>query len=136
MLQKGSDGGRKSKRIARYTDRAIHQDIKERARHMRKHPTAAENLLWDRLRRKQVANLRFRRQQPIGRYIVDFYCAEARLVIELDGASHAQPGQIEHDRERQLFLESLELRVLRFPNEQVLYSTEIVLIEITKAIMR
>ena len=93
-------------RIGRYTNRAINRDIKERARLMRTNLTPAENILWQRLRRKQVGDLRFRRQHPIGRFIVDFYCAEARLVIEVDGEIHDEPGHTEYDEERQRFLQA------------------------------
>ena len=113
-----------NKRIPRYTDRAVYRDIKERARHMRKHPTFAEAILWQRLRHKRVNGFRFRRQHPIGRFIVDFYCAESRLVIEVDGASHSQPGQAEYDQDRQCFLEQMGLKLLRFTNEQVTRETD------------
>ena len=116
-----------SGRIARYTDRAISRDVKERARYMRKNLTPAESILWQRLRRKQVGGLRFRRQHPIGRFIVDFYCAEVKLVIEVDGAVHFQPGHDEYDAARQGFLEQLGLNVLRFDNAQVLRETDKVL---------
>ena len=109
-----------------YTDRAIYHDIKARARLMRQNPTLAEDILWRRLRRKQVGNLRFRRQHPIGRFIVDFYCAEAKLVIEVDGSVHNEPGHDEYDAERQAFLEELGLNVLRFENTQVLRETDAV----------
>ena len=94
---------------------------------MRKNPTPAEHLLWQRLRHKQVAGLRFRRQHPINRFIVDFYCAEARLVIEVDGSIHAAPEQAEYDADRQMFLDQLGLQVLRFSNTQVLTETDAVL---------
>ena len=102
---------------------------------MRKHPTAAEKILWERLRGKQLAGLRFRRQHPIGRFIVDFYCAEARLIIEVDGAIHEQPGHDDYDSERQRHLESLDARVMRFTNDEVLYDTEQALATITDAIL-
>ena len=114
-------------RIARYTDRAISLDIKERARIMRKNLTPAENILWQRLRKKQFGGLRFRRQHPIGRFIVDFYCAEARLVVEVDGAVHDEAGHAEYDEDRQRFLQALGLRVLRFSNAQVINETDAVL---------
>src|SRR5579883_2859889 len=60
------------------------------ARKLRKSPTDAEIRLWSRLRRKQIEGFRFRRQQPIGRYIVDFFCPEAKLIIEVDGGQHAE----------------------------------------------
>ena len=126
----------RSGRIARYTDRAIHRDINERARKLRKNLTPAEDVLWQRLRRKQVGGLRFRRQHPIGRFIVDFYCAEAKLVIEVDGSVHRQPGHDEYDADRQLFLEHLGLKVLRFENAQVLQETDAIVEAIAEELLR
>jgi len=85
------------------------------AKHMRKNPTGPENALWDRLRQKQLFGLRFRRQQPIGPYIVDFYCSELRLVIELDGAGHEQ--QAAYDLKRKSWLESEGYRVNRIGSD-------------------
>jgi len=96
------------------------ETLKPRARSMRKDPTPAEAKLWSRLRKKQVAGLRFRRQHPIGQFIVDFYCAEARLVIEVDGSVHDEPEVAERDTSRQQHLESLGLRVFRVTNGLVM----------------
>ncbi len=85
---------------------------------MRCEPTPAEKQLWQKLRNKQLLGFKFRRQQSIDRFIVDFYCAEARLIIEVDGEIH-EYTQAE-DTLRQEFLESLGLRVVRFKNEEVL----------------
>ena len=81
------------------------------ARDSRKAPTASEDLLWQALRRKPLG-VRIRRQQPIGPFIVDFYCSKARLVVEIECPIH----QIQHarDQDRQALLESLGLRLLRF----------------------
>ena len=76
--------------------------------------------LWSRLRRKQLLGLQFYRQKPIHQYIVDFYCAGARLVIEVDGGQHWQPDHAEGDRERDAVLAQLGLEVLRFSNREVL----------------
>ena len=86
---------------------SVYRDLKERARLMRKYPTLAEAILWKCLRHKQVRGCRFRRQHPIAnvRFIVDFYCVEKNLVIEIDGAIHYQLGQGEYDENRQQFLE-------------------------------
>ena len=108
--------------------------MKKRARFMRKHPTPAEAILWARLRKRQVKGFQFRRQHPIVRFIVDFYCAEAKLVIEVDGSIHNQPGHDEYDAERQNFLEALGLRVLRFSNTQVVTKTDVVLDAIAEAL--
>lgn len=109
-----------------HTDHAIYREIQERARYMRQNPTPAESILWQRLRHKQIGGFRFRRQHPINRFIVDFYCAEARLVIEVDGSVHDEPGHTEYDDDRQRFLRDLGLRVLRFSNAQVIREADAV----------
>ena len=90
------------------------------ARTLRANPTDAEHLLWLHLRSKQLANLRFRRQQPIGPYIVDFFCPSAKLVIELDGDQHGTSRGIAYDTVRSDFLTRHGCRVLRFSNSDVL----------------
>jgi very-short-patch-repair endonuclease len=97
----------------------------ERARQLRQKPTDAELRLWKHLRAKQLDGLRFRRQHPIGTYIVDFFCAEAKLIIEVDGGQHAAPES--RDDIRTAWLESRGYRVLRFWNNDVLTNTEGVL---------
>ena len=92
---------------------------------MRREPTRAEDRLWQRLRNRQASGLKFRRQHAIGRFIVDFYCAEARLVVEVDGAVHEDTA--DEDAARQEFLESRGLRVLRFSNDEVSKSLDRVL---------
>lgn len=89
------------------------------ARANRKVPTPAENLLWQKvLRGKRFGGYKFLRQKPIGPYVVDFYCAELQLLIEIDGDSHAE--QQKYDAARTLFLEQQSLRVLRYANRDVL----------------
>ena len=119
-----------------HTDRAIYLDIRERARFMRGNPTPAENILWQRLRQKQVGGFHFRRQHPIGRFIVDFYCASARLVIEIDGSIHEAPEHREYDEARQAHLEEIGLRVLRFSNAQVINQMDSVVEVIAESIGR
>ncbi|MFB6343454.1 endonuclease domain-containing protein [Saccharicrinis sp. FJH62] len=97
----------------------------EKARILRKHMTKTEKLLWERIRKKQINGYHFRRQHPIDCYIVDFYCHELKLVIELDGEIHQ--FQKEYDKERQSELEAIGLKVLRFRNEDVEYSMESVI---------
>src|SRR3546814_4200207 len=92
---------------------------------LREDATDAERKLWYHLRRKQVGGLRSRRQYPLGPYIVDFVCLPARLVIEVDGGQHAE--QVERDTMRTAWLESQGFRVIRFWNNEVLYSIEGVL---------
>ncbi|MEO1375307.1 MAG: DUF559 domain-containing protein [Cyanobacteria bacterium J06635_10] len=91
--------------------------LKPLARQMRCEPTPAEKRLWLKLRHKQLLNFKFRRQHAIDRFIVDFYCGEAQLIVEVDGNIHDYTQ--EEDAIRQEFLESLGFRVVRFRNEQV-----------------
>ena len=86
------------------------------ARQNRKEPTAGERRLWERLRDRQLEGAKFRRQGRIGRYIVDFVCLEAKLIIEIDGPLHEL--RVEKDLERQRWLESDGYRVLRFTDKQ------------------
>jgi very-short-patch-repair endonuclease len=97
------------------------------ARELRKNQTEAKKLLWSRIRRKQILNVQFKRQRPIGKYIVDFYGVEAKLVIELDGSQHYEPDAMANDLERTKMLESLGLKVIRFDNVQVFNELESVL---------
>jgi len=84
---------------------------------LRKNSTEAEKLLWRHLRAKRMLGFKFRRQQPIGRYIVDFACFEKRIVIELDGGQHAE--NIKQDKMRDDFLKSEGFRVLRIWNNEL-----------------
>jgi poly(A) polymerase len=106
-------------------------ELKPRAREMRRKPTEAEDSLWQALRRKQLDGLVFRRQHPINRFVVDFYCPAKNLVVEVDGAIHDQSREM--DRARQEFLESLGLHVLRFSNDAVLHNSDAVLNRIRAA---
>ncbi len=90
----------------------------QRARDLRKRSTDAERLLWKHLRTKRMNNLKFKRQQPIGNYIVDFICFEKRIVIELDGGQHAL--QRDKDKGRDSWLEGQGFLILRFWNNDVL----------------
>jgi very-short-patch-repair endonuclease len=92
--------------------------LKPAVRQLRHDQTRAEDALWEYLRNRQIANLKFRRQHAIDRFVVDFYCADASLVIEVDGSAHNDSRA--QDALRQDFLESMGLRVLRFPNDDVL----------------
>ncbi len=84
---------------------------------MRKHPTKAEVLLWEELRAKQLAGYKFRRQHPIGSFIVDFYCPLRKLVIEIDGPVHN--NQKAYDKTREDYLQAMGFTVLRFANQKV-----------------
>jgi very-short-patch-repair endonuclease len=102
----------------------IHPSIRTRARELRQPQTPAERALWRRLRNRQLGP-KFRRQHPIGRFIVDFYCAEARLATEIDGDSHAE--QAKYDAQRTAWLAEQGTRVIRFTNRQVHQQIEAVL---------
>jgi very-short-patch-repair endonuclease len=97
----------------------------ESARRLRAKMTDAERKLWSLLRRKQLQGFRFRRQVPLGPYVVDFTCMSARLIMELDGGQHAE--RTEHDERRTAWLASIGFRVLRFWNGEVFTNTEGVL---------
>jgi very-short-patch-repair endonuclease len=100
---------------------------------MRREPTPAEEVLWDKLRRNRM-NVKFRRQHPIGSYIPDFYCFAGRLAIELDGSQHGSEGAVEYDEARSDFLAAIGNRVLRFSNDQVLDNADAVLARIYEAL--
>jgi len=91
----------------------------KRAKTHRRQLTAAENVLWQDLRRKQVGGFHFRRQVPIGPFIADFACAKEKLVIEVDGIGHAEPDEIARDAKRTAYPENLGWRVIRFMNVEI-----------------
>jgi len=91
----------------------------QRARALRKRLTDAEVVLWSRLRRNAAGGFHFRKQHPIGPYIADFACTEARLVVEVDGDTHSTDAELEHDRKRDMYLKAHGWRVLRVSNEDV-----------------
>jgi very-short-patch-repair endonuclease len=90
------------------------------AKYQRSHPTDAERKLWALLRGKQVYGLRFRSQHPIGPYIADFFCAPAKLLVELDGDQHGTDQGLSHDAARTRWLEARGYHVLRFSNHAFL----------------
>jgi very-short-patch-repair endonuclease len=100
----------------------------KRARELRKTPTDAERKLWHYIRDKQIEGFRFRRQRPIGNYIVDFICLEAKLVVELDGGQHAEQQQ--YDAKRTDYLVAEGLLVWRYWNNEVMQNIEDVLEDI------
>jgi very-short-patch-repair endonuclease len=108
--------------------------LKEPARSLRTSMTDAEQVLWHRIRRKQIQNVQFYRQRPLLSFIVDFYCPAAKLVVELDGSQHFETGHQAKDRARDAALAGLGLRVLRFDNRQVLLETDAVLAAIDEAV--
>ena len=92
----------------------------QRARALRRRLTLPEVLMWTALRGRRLAGLRFRRQHPIGPYIVDFYCEDLKLAIEIDGQSHDHPDRIERDRRRDDWLHRQGVRVIRIAARTVL----------------
>jgi len=101
------------------------ETIKHLAKKLRKNMTDAERLLWQHLRNRELGGYKFRRQRPIGPYIVDFVCLDKKLVVEVDGGQHA--GQMELDTKRFDYLKEKGYRVMRFWNNEVLTETESVL---------
>ena len=93
-----------------------HVDLKRR---LRSNMTGPETRLWSRLRARRLQGLKFRRQHGIGPYIVDFYCPEQSLVIEVDGNSHADADHIVRDQLRDKYFQSLGLRVIRYFNDEI-----------------
>jgi very-short-patch-repair endonuclease len=89
---------------------------------MRTEPPRAEALLWEHLRDRRLGGFKFRRQYAMDGFILDFYCAQAKLVVELDGASHI--GRESYDRDRTIWLEVCDLEVVRYPNEMVFNSID------------
>ncbi len=98
--------------------------LKTSARRLRSNSTDAEILLWSRLRGKQLLNVQFYRQKPIGDYIADFYAPLGKLVIEVDGGQHYEENYLQKDQERDFFMEQQGLKTLRFNNLQVLQSID------------
>src|SRR5688572_9377130 len=96
---------------------------------------SAESALWSKLRRRQLLGYKFRRQYSVGTYVVDFYCAELRLAIELDGDSHFQTGAQSRDREREAFIKSFGIDFLRFRNVEVFEQLSDVLDAIAREVL-
>ena len=94
--------------------------FKDRRRELRKNSTDSEQLLWSRLRAKQISDFKFFRQYSVGSYILDFYCPEKKLAIEIDGSQHLEPGRRAYDEERTNFLEEHDIKVIRFWSNDVI----------------
>ena len=108
--------------------------MKDLARNLRKNQTETEARLWAKLRDRRLNGFKFRRQHPIGRYIVDFCCPEKQLVIELDGGGHAKDEQKQYDKKRDEWLEQKGISVLRFWDNVVWVNLEGVLKTILKTL--
>ena len=115
-----------------HTPPSLWRRLKPEVRRMRRNSTSAEDKLWQRLRRHQVGGLKFRPQHFLGRFVVDFYCGEASLVIEVDSPVH--DGLAARDALRQEYIEALGFTVLRFTNHEIENSLETVLDSIREAL--
>ena len=110
-------------------------EIIERCRELRHNPTQAEIVLWDLLRNRRLEGYKFRRQHPVSRLILDFYCEDLHLAIEVDGGVHLEPDQEEYDLFRTQMLNQLGIRVLQFWNNDVIRNPEKVLEVIREALL-
>ncbi|WLT40533.1 endonuclease domain-containing protein (plasmid) [Synechocystis sp. B12] len=105
--------------------RKVPPELLERAKELRKNQTPSEQILWECLRDRRLGGAKFRRQHNIGSYIVDFYCHDARLVVEVDGPIHDRQQERDENRDRWLMQQGLQ--VVRFKNEEVQESLDQVL---------
>jgi very-short-patch-repair endonuclease len=96
------------------------KEMLERRTFLRVHATNTEQILWERIRKKQIGGARFRRQTSIGGYVVDFYCPKLRLVIEIDGRSHDSESARMYDVAREDYIKQLGINILRFRNHHIL----------------
>ncbi|MCE9538695.1 MAG: endonuclease domain-containing protein [Bacteroidetes bacterium] len=108
------------------------KSLKEIRRNLRQESTLAEDFLWQHIRNRNLNQLKFKRQHSIGNYVVDFYCASKRLIIEVDGVVHGLADQLEKDKSRDENLIEMDFKILRFSNEEVLLNINFVKQEITK----
>ncbi len=104
------------------------------ARRLRRDMTAAEAIIWRSLRAGRLRGAKFRRQVPIGPYVADFLCFEARLIVELDGPPHDAPERRQHDERRDAWLRGQGFRVLRFPNDLAVGGTELLVATVEQAL--
>ena len=112
------------------------REIFENAKELRKSQTEAEKALWEVLRSRRYDGLKFRRQHPVNQFILDFYCHEYLLGIEVDGSVHESDEAKEYDRNRTAVLEDLGLTIIRFKNEEVLAHLSKVLAEIRENVVQ
>jgi very-short-patch-repair endonuclease len=101
--------------------------LKERARELRRKQTPAEELLWELLRDRQCCELKFRRQHQFGDYLLDFYCYEAKLAVELDGEPHNTAARQKKDAKRDAYLKSQSVTSIRFENRVAIETPEVIL---------
>ena len=111
-------------------------NLKSNARRLRREMTDSERKLWSKLRGKQIMDVQFYRQKPLGSYIVDFYAPKARIVVEVDGSQHMEEGAEQKDAQRDKYLKNQKLSVLRFNNLQVLKELDSVVEVIYETVKR
>ncbi len=109
--------------------------LKDRRRELRKNMTEAEELLWGRVRKRRMQGYKFLRQYSVGPYILDFFCVALQLGIEVDGRFHGHSDNAAYDRQRTDFLESHDIEVIRFWNNEVLQNTDSVVARIKEKIV-
>ena len=115
-----------------HTNHDLWEKMKSIAHEKREKPTEAEKALWQKLRMHRLHGLKFRSQHSLGPFIVDFYCKEVKLIIEVDGEIHRY--QVEEDNIRQEFLQNLKYKVLRFSNDTVLNNIDEVIRQIESSL--
>ena len=108
------------------------QELKDRRRKLRSDDTKPEQILWQNVKNRNLKNSKFRRQFSFGYYIVDFYCKEKKLVIELDGDSHFTERGKEYDLQRDNYLKGLGLKILRITNDEIFSNLQNVLDKISE----
>jgi very-short-patch-repair endonuclease len=122
LLKGGWGGFYQGQRMLPYSAK-----LKTPARDLRRNLTESEQVLWHRLRAKQILGIQFYRQKPLGRYIVDFFAPRVKLVVEVDGSQHLEENQLQEDKHRDQYLSGLGLKVLRFDSRVVLTETDAVM---------
>ena len=121
--------------VNRIKKKSMKNKINTLARNLRKRSTDTERFLWKYLRTKQLEGFKFRRQQPIGSYIVDFVCFEKKIVIEADGGQHSESREREKDKKRDKWLRGQGFKVLRFWDNEILNNIEDVLSRIREELI-
>lgn len=108
--------------------------LKQRRQELRKKQTEAEKIFWKHMRNRQLYGMRFFRQYSVGPYILDFYCPQMRLAIELDGGQHTEDDKREYDEARSAYLQAQGIDIIRFWNHEVLHQTKSVLRRVAEKI--
>ena len=110
--------------------------LRDRRRELRNNQTEAEKILWLQLKGRKLLGFKFDRQYSVGPYILDFYCPKIRLAIELDGIQHMEKSALLYDQDRTRYLEALNIKVIRFQNDEVINNITLVLDKISVPLLR